>query len=85
MHSERFGRTEDANILYRSQIVKELFANMEEALRLPNKGIMVKGPHGIGKSHALVNLVLKLQSTGNYLVTFVPNCAKFDSSDFLWK
>jgi Cdc6-like AAA superfamily ATPase len=85
MESGRFGRTDDANILYRSQIVEELFTDVEEALNTPKRGIMVKGPQGIGKSHTLVNLVLRLQSTGNYLVTFVPNSAEFDSSDYLLK
>lgn len=37
---------------------------------------MVKGPQGIGKSHSLVNTVLKLQSTGKDLVTLIPDCKR---------
>jgi hypothetical protein len=85
MQPQRFGQATVANILYRSHIVDELYAMAETTLLTPNTGIMVRGPQGIGKSHTLVNLVLKLQSTGNYLVTFVPDCGTFDSSDFLLK
>jgi hypothetical protein len=85
LQTRRFGRTTETNILYRSQIVDKLHAMADATLYTPNTGIMVRGPQGIGKSHTLVNLVLKLQSTGNYLVTFVPNCDKLDSSDFLLK
>jgi hypothetical protein len=41
---------------------------------------MVKGTEGMGKSHTLVNTVLKLQSTGEYLVTFIPDCERWNSS-----
>jgi hypothetical protein len=85
MQPDRFGRTTDTNILYRSQIIDELFAMVDTILLSPNMGMMVKGPQGIGKSHTLVNLVLKLQSTGNYLVTFVPDCNKFKSGHFFLK
>jgi hypothetical protein len=37
-------------------------------------GVIVKGPHGVGKSHSLVNLVLTLQASGRCLVTLVPDC-----------
>jgi hypothetical protein len=43
-------------------------------------GIMLKGPQGIGKSHSLVNLVLKL-----HLVTFVPDCDQWTTAEFLVK
>jgi hypothetical protein len=85
MQPGRFGRTTETNIIYRSQIVDKLFSNVEETLLTRNTGTMVKGPQGIGKSHTLVNLVLKLQSTGNYLVTFVPDCGKFKSGHFILK
>lgn len=40
----------------------------------------MKGPQGVGKSHSIVNTVLKLLSTGNYLVTFIPDCAAWGDS-----
>jgi hypothetical protein len=46
-------------------------------------GVIVKGPQGVGKSHSLVNLVLKLQASGNYLVTFVPDCDWWRNASFL--
>ncbi|MGH7974254.1 MAG: hypothetical protein ACREBR_01915, partial [bacterium] len=47
------------------------------------KGLFVTGPHGVGKSHTLINLVLKLMSTGNYLVTFLPDCANWHHVGYL--
>ena len=49
-------------------------------------GRFVKGPHGIGKSHLLVNLVRMLLygSDGKYLVTFIPDCSYFEDERSLF-
>jgi hypothetical protein len=44
---------------------------------------MIKGPHGIGKSHSLVNVVRKLLSEGVYLVTFIPDCERWNYPEYL--
>jgi hypothetical protein len=81
---ERFESVKSDAVLYRPEITEELFNQTKGILdRRTGYGIMVKGPHGIGKSHSLVNLVLRLQSTGNYLVTFVPDCALWHDARFL--
>jgi Cdc6-like AAA superfamily ATPase len=73
-----------APLLYRSQITEELFQRMQETLSEDSlQGIVVKGPQGIGKSHSLVNFVLKLQTTGDYLVTFIPDCDRWDTDVFI--
>jgi hypothetical protein len=71
----RFENVKKPSILYRPQVVDKLFEEMTEVFETePLPGLMVTGPSGIGKSHSLVNLVHKLQSTGDYLVTFFPDC-----------
>jgi hypothetical protein len=81
---DRFERTLRSGILYRPHIVDELSAKVESAFASGvRQGIIVQGPHGIGKSHSLINLVLKLESSGNYLVTFVPDCTLWNSAVFL--
>ena len=75
---------ETSRVLYRPVIVNEMMALVDKRRRktVP-KGIMVKGPQGIGKSFSIVNLVLRLMSTGKYLVTFIPDCKNWeDLSDF---
>ena len=74
--------TPGKGILYRPQIVTELHQMVGSALSSEERrGIMVKGPAGIGKSHSLVNLVRKLMygSNSEYLVTFIPDCFKWNS------
>jgi len=46
-----------------------------------------KGPQGIGKLHLIVNLVCQLlyHSNGKYFVTFIPNCAIWNSALLLLK
>jgi len=86
VRTERFRLTLEKGILYRPQIVNEIYAQIAECLEEDVKrGIMVKGPQGIGKSHSLVNTVLKLQSTGEYLVTFIPDCEEWENGRFLLK
>jgi len=66
-----------SGILYRPEIVSELVTEVESALTAKvGRGIMIKGPHGIGKSHSIVNLIRKLLygSEGKYFVTFIPDC-----------
>jgi hypothetical protein len=61
------------HVLYRAEVTRDLFTQMKNNFK-DGLGTMVTGPQGIGKSHSLVNLVLRLQASGNYLVTFIPNC-----------
>ena len=82
VRSARFDSTLVTGFLYRPNIVDALVGSVERALLPPTaKGIIVKGPQGIGKSHTLVNLVRKLvyDSNNRYLVTFIPDCAKWTS------
>jgi len=75
--SERFEDSLTSGMLYRPAIVSELVKEVENALKANiGRGIMIKGPQGIGKSHSIVNLIHKLlyRSKGKYLVTFIPDC-----------
>jgi hypothetical protein len=84
VRSERFELTLAGGILYRQEIVDDIQRQIVACLEKPvTYGIMVKGPQGIGKSHSLVNAVLKLESTGEYLVTFIPDCEQWISADHL--
>ena len=84
LRTERFENTMENGILYRPAIVNEICSEVESVLASKLlKGLMVKGPQGIGKSHSLVNTVLRLESTGDYLVTFIPDCDNWGSSWFL--
>jgi hypothetical protein len=84
VRSDRFAVSERNGILYRERIVDQLVAKVDKAISLGVlSGVIVKGPQGVGKSHSLVNLVLKLQASGNYLVTFVPDCDWWRNASFL--
>jgi hypothetical protein len=81
----RFGATVKNGILYRAEIVNELVAEVDKAFTVNEElecGIMVAGPHGVGKSHSLINLVLALQQKGK-LVTFIPNCGRWNFPKFM--
>jgi SAM domain (Sterile alpha motif) len=69
-------------VLYRADITAHLFEQVVDEDR-QNIGLAVFGPQGIGKSHTLVNLVLQLQASRKYLVTFIPDCHQWDSADDL--
>jgi hypothetical protein len=76
VRGDRFTSTIQHGILFRPSITQEICAEIDSALGGPTRrGVMLKGPQGIGKSHSLVNTVLSLESTGNYLVTFIPDCS----------
>ena len=80
---ERFDASAQSNVLYRPEIVDNLMNALEASQIEDQRGIMVKGPPGIGKSFSIVNLVLRLMSTGKYLVTFIPDCNQWrDTTDF---
>jgi Mrp family chromosome partitioning ATPase len=84
VRSDSFVKTVSTGILYRETIVDELTEKIEQAFSLDvMSGVMVKGPQGVGKSHSLVNLALTLQASGNYLVTFIPDCDQWTDSGFL--
>jgi hypothetical protein len=67
------------NILFRPGIVRNL---QDAILTLTNRefgsGILVNGPHGVGKSHSLVNLVRRLRGHG-HIVTFIPDVEQWDT------
>jgi hypothetical protein len=86
VRSERFKTTVKSGVLYRQNIVTDLLEKVNEAIsKKVESGFVVKGPRGIGKSHSLVNLVLKLQADANCLVTFIPDCDKWRNAAFLLK
>jgi hypothetical protein len=73
-----------SGVLYRETIVDGLLKEIGVAFSAKLKcGVIVNGPHGVGKSHSLVNLVLKLQASGDYLVTFVPDCQQWEGATYL--
>jgi hypothetical protein len=82
-----FERFKDVSaILYRDQVTNTLFDRVRDNLNGGSgMGIMLKGPQGIGKSHSLVNLVVRLLSTEDYLVTFMPDCDNWKSGRDLVK
>jgi hypothetical protein len=81
---ESFDATLNNGILYREDIVNDLVSAVKNAFGCNGaRGVLVEGPHGVGKSHSLVNLVLKLQWRGDCLVTFVPDCGKWDHPIFM--
>lgn len=84
VRAERFKGTLQRGFLYRPAIADDLCNCIQDALNSSvREGVMVKGPHGIGKSHSLVNTVLKLESAGHHLVTFIPDCAVWTNARFL--
>jgi hypothetical protein len=86
VQSERFEKSFEDGILYRPEITKKMFELVKSTLDDESgSGIMVKGPQGIGKSHSLVNLVLKLQESKKYLVTLLPDCERWTSAEYLVK
>ena len=53
----RFDDCDNRGILYRPQIVKEMMKVIDGTFKKNRRsGIIMKGPHVIGKSHSLVNL-----------------------------
>jgi hypothetical protein len=86
LRTVRFDTTTKSGILYRKNIVTDLLLKVNEAFSMGLlSGVVVKGPHGVGKSHSLVNLVFSLLARGDCLVTFVPDCDKWDNATFLLK
>ena len=80
----RFEGSVSRGILYRPEIVNDIKNGIDQALSsVLERGLMIKGPQWIGKSHSIVNTVLKLQSTGKYLVTFIPDCDKWKTAQQL--
>ena len=84
---ERFNDCNRRGILYRPKIVKEIMTMVDNSFnKYSPTGIMIKGPHGIGKSHSLVNLVRTLQydSSCKYLVTMISDCQRWGDVDDLY-
>jgi hypothetical protein len=78
---QRFAKTLEDGILYRPDIVEEMKGVLFEPENRPF-GMMVRGPHGVGKSHSLVNLVHTLRSEG-HIVTFVPDASHWSTTKYL--
>ena len=78
---DRFEFSYVNGIFYRPDIVNEIVSKIEANLGCSqSRGLLIKGPLGIGKLHSIVNVVRKLQSTGEYLVTFIPDCENWHFS-----
>jgi uncharacterized membrane protein len=77
LRSERFGQPDGTDVvplLYRPDIVHDIHQKIGSILKGKTmKGLLITGPQGIGKSFSLVNTVIHLESTGDYLVTFLPD------------
>ena len=83
----RFDDCKSRGIFYRHEIVKAMLKAVEDAFKKGGPaGIMIKGPHGICKSHSLVNLVRTLQydSSCKYLVTMISDCQRWGDVDDLY-
>ena len=73
--SDRFITSFHNGILYRPETVNEMCTAVATNLaNVPKQGLMIKGPQGSGKSHSIINVVRKLQSTEKYLVTYIADC-----------
>jgi hypothetical protein len=87
---ERFEDSDTKGLLYRPKMVNELSQIINTSLNSTRaKGVYVTGPQNIGKSFSLVNLVIQLEASGEYLVTFIPDCERwettFDLVDVIFK
>jgi hypothetical protein len=81
LRGEQFEWIQTNGILYRPTIVYEIIQAIESNLRTDvGKGLFVKGPQNIGKSSSLVNTVVYLETSGDYLVTFIPDCEKWNTT-----
>jgi len=75
-------------VLFLPAVVDELVWRVETCLaEKGHQGLMIKGPHGIGKSHSIVNLVRQslYHSNCKYFVTFIPDCAIWKDVTDLFK
>jgi len=74
-----------SDVLYRPQIVNDLVQQIDTLLASnERKGLLVKGPQGVGKSYSLINLTRYLLANGKYWVTNIPDCQHWRSeNDFL--
>lgn len=78
----RFAETLKVGVLYRPEIVKAL-QNVVFSPENEKFGVVVRGPHGVGKSHSLVNFVHTLRGDG-HIVTFIPDCERWHTThDFV--
>ncbi len=81
----RLRMTADSTVLYRPGIVNELLKRVKHMLnRTTRVGLMIKGPQGVGKSYSLINLTRCLLASKEYVVTFIPDCARWDDMDYLF-
>ena len=83
LRADRFA--DDPRILYRPSIADAIVSRIDKCFMASGKkGLMIKGPQGIGKSHSIINVYRKLVSStqNNYLVTFIPFCEDWNNTDF---
>ena len=83
MWAGRFEESMKSGILYRPSVTDEITMLIQACFEAPGpKGLMIKGPQGIGKSHSIINVYRKLVTSGDYLVTFIPYCQIWNSLDY---
>lgn len=70
-------------ILYRPTITNEIVQAVEECFKIRGRrGLMIKGPQGIGKSHSMISVYRKLVTSKKCLVTFIPYCKDWQDKEF---
>ena len=84
--SDRFATSFRDGILYNPEMVNEICTAVATNLAIvTRRGLMIKGPQGSGKSHSIINVVRKLQSTEKYLVTYIADCTRWYTTFYLVK
>jgi hypothetical protein len=79
-----FSSTMERGALYRPDVTNGISRSIDTCLKKAVAwGLMINGPYGIGKSHSIVNVVWKLMSTGDFLVTYIPNCEHWETTQYL--
>ena len=84
MRDERM--THDSKVLYRPKIVKKLVDEIDYILAKGyTRGLLLKGPQGVGKSYSLINLTRFLMASDEYWVTIFPNCQHWSSKEYFFR
>ena len=67
-------------------MVHDLVQNIDEFLAINRtRGLLVKGPPGVGKSYSLINLTRYLFASGNHWDITIPDCGKWGDKDVFLK
>jgi hypothetical protein len=79
-----FSSTMERGALYRPDVTNGIYRSVDTCLQEAVAwGLMINGPYGIGKSHSIFNVVWKLMSTGDFLVTYILNCEHWETTQYL--